>query len=62
VAVISWKKTTSLNPKADEEVVAAKKEIEIMLARYRESIATEKLSVNKSAGINQTMLNNVKLL
>jgi transposase len=45
-AGISWKKTTSLNPKADEEAVAAKKkEIETLLATNREEIETGKLRV-----------------
>ena len=45
-AGISWKKTTSVNPKANEEAVAVKKkEIETLLARYREEIETGKLRV-----------------
>jgi putative transposase len=45
-AGISWKKTTSLNPKADPEAVAAKKkEIETLLAKHREEIETGLLRV-----------------
>ncbi|MEH2265458.1 IS630 family transposase [Nostoc sp.] len=45
-AGISWKKTTSLNPKADEDAVAAKKkEIETLMSWHREEIETGKLKV-----------------
>jgi len=45
-AGISWKKTSSLNPKADPEAVAAKKkEIETLLAKHREEIETGLLRV-----------------
>ena len=46
VAGISWKKTTAVNPKADESAVAEKKkEISTLLARHREEIETGLLRV-----------------
>jgi transposase len=45
-AGISWKKTTSLNPKADPEAVAAKKNILVtLLASKREDIEARRLRV-----------------
>ncbi|BAT56830.1 transposase (plasmid) [Nostoc sp. NIES-3756] len=45
-AGISWKKTTGLNPKADQEAVAAKKkQIETLLANNRQEIESRKLRV-----------------
>lgn len=45
-AGISWKKTSGLNPKADQEAVAAKKkQIETLLANNREDIEARRLRV-----------------
>lgn len=38
IAGISWKKTTSVNPKADEALLLQKKDISSLLASRREEI------------------------
>lgn len=49
-AGISWKKTTKLNPKADEDAVAIKKQIETLLAsRIKEIEGKMRENLHKSS-------------